>query len=40
MAWYADAFAGTTQKRINEWYENAIKQYPITINQDALDDIL
>ena len=40
MAWYADAFAGATQKRINEWYENAIKQYPITINQDALDDIL
>ena len=39
-AWYADAFAGATQKRIDDWYENAIKEFPITIDMDALEDIM
>ena len=39
-AWYADAFAATTSKMIDDWYKAELDKKLITFNWDAIDDIL
>ncbi len=39
-AWYSDAFNGTVQKQIDEWYKAELDKKLITYNWNAIDDIL
>ena len=39
-AWYADAFAGATQKKIEDWYKAELDKKLITFNWEAIDEIL
>jgi len=39
-AWYADAFAGVTREKIDEWYKAELDKKLIKYNWDAIDDIL
>ncbi len=39
-AWYADAFTGATQKKIDDWYKAELDKKLINYNWDAIDDIL
>ena len=38
-AWYVDAFAGATQKEIDDWYKAELAKKLITYNMDAIEDI-
>jgi hypothetical protein len=39
-AWYADAFTGATNKKIDDWYKAELDKKLVTFNWDAIDDIL
>ena len=38
-AWYVDAFAGATQKEIDDWYKAELAKKLISYNMDAIADI-
>ncbi len=39
-AWYADAFTGATQKKIEDWYKAEQDKKTVSFNWDVIDDIL
>ena len=37
--WYVNSFNGVLSERVTAWYENQVKEKPVTINNKILDDI-